>query len=92
MSSLAGEAISRIKMLNSREELRQVSQAVRNRMKQLDWQVGNSLKPGTRVRFDAKTRGIITGTVESIGQVNAKVMADNGVRWKVAMSMLEVIS
>lgn len=51
-------------------------------------QVKRQLRVGDRVWFDAKTRGIVRGTVVKINPTTVKVRADGGVNWKVYPTFL----
>jgi hypothetical protein len=46
-------------------------------------------KVGDKVWFDAKTRGIIRGTITKMNAKTAKVRTDAGVMWTVAPQLLQ---
>lgn len=48
-----------------------------------------SFKVGDKVKFDAKTRGIIHGTVSKMNAKSAKVLSDKGMTWNVSPQFLE---
>lgn len=48
-----------------------------------------SFKVGDKVKFDAKTRGIIHGTVSKMNAKSAKVLSSNGMVWNVSPQFLE---
>lgn len=48
-------------------------------------------KVGDKVKFDAKTRGIIHGTVTKMNAKSAKVLSDKGVTWNVSPQFLEKV-
>jgi len=46
---------------------------------------------GDKVKFDAKTRGIIHGTLTKMNTKSAKVLSDKGVSWNVSPQFLEKV-
>lgn len=46
-------------------------------------------KVGDKVKFDAKTRGIIHGTITKMNAKSVKVRTDAGVTWNVSPTFLE---
>ena len=47
-----------------------------------------SFKVGDKVWFDAKTRGIIKGTISKMNHKTAKVRTDVGLQWTVTPALL----
>ncbi len=47
------------------------------------------LRVGTRVQFDAKTRGIIHGVITKVNGKTIKVQADGGAVWTVGPGLLQ---
>jgi hypothetical protein len=66
------------------QDLDSIDDIIRTHRASLGVRMGMVFKPGDRVIFDAKTRGIITGTFMKLNQKNAKVKADSGAVWTVA--------
>ena len=75
----------------SLEDLSSLSELTKLRRSVLSLNVGYSFRPGDRVSFDAKERGIIQGVFIKQNHKNAKVKADNGVEWQVAPLLLKAI-
>jgi len=46
-------------------------------------------KVGDKVKFDAKTRGIIHGTITKMNAKSVKVQTDTGVTWNVSPAFLQ---
>lgn len=50
------------------------------------------LKRDDKVKFDAKRRGIIYGTIIDVKRTAAHVMAADGKRWRVALTLLQKVA
>ncbi len=85
-------AITAIRNMNS-DELNQVAEAIKLQRTYNARTATRSLMVGDVVTFDAKTRGIITGTVEKINIKTVQVRCNRtqGL-WKVTASMLKQIA
>lgn len=84
------DIINQIRTVNDRAALSEIARAVRDQETWLAKQMTRSLVAGDTVRFDAKTRGIITGKVIKINPKTVKVRCDRtGMIWRVAASLLE---
>jgi hypothetical protein len=85
-------AITAIRNMNS-DELNQVAEAIKLQRTYNARTATRSLMVGDTVSFDAKTRGIITGTVEKINIKTVQVRCNRtqGL-WKVTASMLKQIA
>ncbi len=71
------------------EEISELYDSLKARRGILDNAAHFKFSPGDQIKFDAGRRGIIHGTIESFGRggrVNVK--STNGMRWKVAGSLL----
>jgi hypothetical protein len=83
--------ILQIRTLNQ-QQLNQVTEAVRDHGTWLIREATRSLMIGDTVTFDAKTRGIITGTVSKINLKTVLVKCNRtGGNWKVASSLIKKI-
>ena len=85
-------AITAIRNMNS-DEINQVVEAIKLQRTYNARTATRSLMVGDTVSFDAKTRGIITGTVEKINTktVNVRCSRTQGL-WKVTASALKQIA
>ena len=70
------------------QDLEQLMRLIQLRRNSLSIKAGLAFKPGDKVWFDAKRRGIIYGTFIKLNQKNAKVKATNGMTWTVSPSLL----
>ena len=55
-------------------------------------EIRRELKRDDKVKFNAKTRGIIYGTIIDVKRTAAHVMASDGRRWRVALALLEKVA
>lgn len=55
----------------------------------IDMKLRLQFKVGDKVWFDAKTRGIIQGTITKMNAKSAKVVTDGGVKWTVSPTLLQ---
>lgn len=85
------EVIDDIKQMDQ-SELQTVLNAVKRRHKQLVANVAervtDSLVEGDYVWFDAKTCGVIKGTVKKINTKTVNVLSDQGVMWTVHATLV----
>jgi preprotein translocase subunit YajC len=72
-------------------DLDQVIQAVKMRRNQLHHQNANRLRPGDRVEFESKNGGTLQGTVSKVKIKYVLVACDNGQRWNVPGSHLNLV-
>jgi len=49
------------------------------------------MRLGREVKFDAKTRGVIKGTIEKINTKTVKVRATTGMLWTVSKNLIETV-
>ena len=82
-------ALASISTITDTAELTALFRAVKEQRRKLDARATFTLQVGDKVSFDAKTRGIITGTVEKVNHKTVSVMSSTGIRWKVSASMLK---
>jgi hypothetical protein len=82
-------ALAAIGTITSSAELDELFRAVKDQRRKLDGRASLSLLIGDKVSFDAKTRGIIKGTVVKVNHKTVSVLADGGMRWKVSASLLK---
>lgn len=54
--------------------------------------ISMTLKRNDKVKFDAKRRGIIYGTIIDVKRTAAHVMAADGKRWRVALTLLQKVA
>ena len=54
--------------------------------------IRRELKRDDKVKFNAKTRGIIYGHIIDVKRTAAHVMASDGRRWRVALALLEKVA
>jgi hypothetical protein len=69
-------------------DLDSIVDLVRARKGALGLMLGMSFKPGDKVYFDARNRGIIKGTFLKLNQKNAKIQSDTGGVWTVDPTFL----
>ena len=55
-------------------------------------EIRRELKRDDKVKFNAKTRGIIYGQIIDVKRTTAHVMATDGRRWRVALTLLEKVA
>ena len=72
-------------------DLDQVIQAVKMRRNQLHHQNANKLRPGDRVEFEGKGGRTLQGTVSKVKIKYVLVACDNGQRWNVPGSHLNLV-
>jgi hypothetical protein len=73
-----------------RNDAERVLEAARMRR---DYLSKASIRVGTKVKFDAGTRGIIFGTVQKINPKRTKVKTiGSGLTWNVSHSLLEAVT
>ena len=83
--------ILQIRTLNN-EQLNKVSEAVRDQRTWLTRDTARSLNVGDTVTFDAKTRGVITGTVTKVNIKTVLVKCNRtGLNWKVGAGLLKKV-
>jgi len=90
MSSL--EEASKFILTASKDELAELTDALRRRNSALAIESSMSFVPGNEVWFDAKRRGIVHGTVLKVNLKTAKVKTMDGVIWSVATSLLNKVA
>jgi hypothetical protein len=73
----------------SAQELDTLIDYYKARRKNLGVAAGFSFKPGDPVKFNARSKGIITGKFVKQMNKNAEVVADNGVTWRVNPLLLQ---
>jgi len=73
------------------EDIREIETAIRARFDHIDRSAAYEFRVGDTVRFDAKTRGIITGKISKINRKTIKIVADSGMIWKVSPTLLEKV-
>jgi uncharacterized protein YkvS len=85
-------AITAIRNMNN-DEINQVVEAIKLQRTFNARTASRALSVGDTVEFDARTRGIITGTVEKINRKTVQVRCNRtqGL-WKVTASMLKQIA
>lgn len=54
--------------------------------------ISMTLKRNDKVKFNAKRRGIVHGTILEVKRTTASVMSTEGMRWKVALTLLEKVA
>ena len=91
MTKLSPEFLKTLNSL-SREEIKAVHEILRHRASGLEASVAVSFKAGDKVRFDARTKGIITGKVIKVNGKTIKVLSDKGGTWRVSPSLLNKVA
>jgi hypothetical protein len=76
------------------DELKTIIEIVRERQKSLQKEAARAFIIGDKVRFDAKTRGIIEGTITKVNLKTVKVKQTNGLglTWSVSPSLLKKVA
>ncbi len=83
--------VTEISKLNN-DELNQIAEAIKLRRQFITKTMARTIQPGTVVEFDAKTRGIIRGTVTKVNTKNIVVQQQNTLTsWRVPANMLTVV-
>jgi len=92
MSNLVTRSVELIYQMDH-DELNQVIEAIKLKRTHLARQASRSLMVGDTVSFDAKTRGVITGTVTKVNRKTVQVRCNRtqGL-WKVTASMLTQVA
>jgi len=75
----------------SSDELNQLARLMKTRRGHLQEITATQFRVNDQVRFDAKSRGIITGRITKINKKTVKVMSQKGVLWSVSPSLLEAV-
>lgn len=88
------EILTAVHGLASRAELKQVSDAIRIRWRDLNTieaiEAKSQLRIGQRVKWAGKKSGITTGTIRRIKKVRAEVENDkDGLTWDIPLTMLK---
>jgi phosphoserine aminotransferase len=84
--------VTEISKLNN-DELNLIVEAIKLRRQFITKTMARAIRPGTTVEFDAKTRGIIRGTVTKVNTKNIVVQQENTLTsWRVPANMLTVVS
>ena len=65
---------------------------IKARRGQIQTQIGGSYPIGDTVKFDARSRGIITGTISKINQKTIVVKTTMSGTWKVTPSLLKKVA
>jgi len=71
------------------EEMKQALPIFKRAMKRASSDTASNFRIGDKVKFDAKTRGIIRGIVVKRNQRTAKVQTEGGTTWTVGWGALE---
>jgi hypothetical protein len=88
----ANEIVSAILNNNlNREELNMVIRAVNLKNRNLSAAAKFSFRPNQKVWFFSKSGTRINGVVTQLLQKNIKVLADNGVMWRVSPNLLKSV-
>jgi len=92
MSNLVTRSVELIYQMDH-DELNQVIEAIKLKRTHLARQASRSLMVGDTVSFDAKTRGVVTGTVTKVNRKTVQVRCNRtqGL-WKVTASMLTQVA
>jgi hypothetical protein len=86
------KAMAAIRAIETNEELNQLVVAFKLQRTLLARSATRSLMVGDTVRFDAKTRGVITGKVTKINIKTVGVKCSRtGVQWKVTASAVQPV-
>lgn len=73
------------------EDIRAIEDAIRVRFDIINRSASYEFRIGDTVRFNSKTRGIITGKISKINRKTIKVTTDSGMIWKVSPTLLEKV-
>jgi len=94
-TKLIQQATEAIYELDTIADLKVVQEAIKGRWDEIERReavaVSSRFRVGDRVLFDTR-RGAVFGKIVSFGPKNVKVVADGGMRWKVAPSLLREVS
>jgi hypothetical protein len=84
--------VTEISKLNI-EEVNLIAEAIKLRRQFITKTVARTIQPGTTVEFNAKTRGIIRGTVTKVNTKNIVVQQQNTLTsWRVPANMITVVN
>lgn len=89
---LNAEQLRVVNSVNSRQELREMWDALKWRAKQLDAVAAAQFGPGDRVWFVGRHRQTEVGTVTRMHGRSVSVLADSGMKWRVAPTLLRRVT
>jgi hypothetical protein len=81
--------VAKIDCTNDRDVLRRMSKAIKARWAKLDSREKMYLHVGQRVQAHSLGRGVINGVIFKVNRKTVKVMADDGIEWRVPIGSLK---
>lgn len=82
------KAVNVILNINSKEDLKMISMALKTRWSEIEYEVGSKLTIGKMVKFMTKRGTTVQGRVTKVNMKTVKVVTDGNVVWTVSPSLL----